>query len=256
MSSFLHGLTQRVLVTLALALPAVAADDPTWPGKCTLLERGVMLDAAGAIREARAYFKAAMETQPAPEIRRLSTYTVAYSGYRLALLPSVARSERDQLLAEAVGLLKQVTKEDPRSAEAHALLSSVYGLQIGGSLFKGMSLGPRSGAAMDRAVELDPANPRVILLQGIGAFHKPGVFGGGKDKAETLLRKAIVLFEKEPADHPWPNWGRAEAHAWLGEILANRGDTVGSRAEYEKALEIAPDFARVRNALLPKLPRS
>jgi tetratricopeptide (TPR) repeat protein len=92
-----------------------------------------------------------------------------------------------------------------------------------------------------------------VLGKGIGALHTPAMFGGGMDKAEPLVRQAIELFQQEPPDRPWPNWGRLDAHAWLGQILARRGDRAGARAEYEKALALEPESGWVKHVLLPAL---
>jgi Flp pilus assembly protein TadD len=116
-----------------------------------------------------------------------------------------------------------------------------------------MTLGPRASSSIDRAVALEPENPRIVLQQGVSAFHTPGMFGGGADKAERLLRRCVELFAREPRDKAWPNWGRADAHAWLGQVRAKRGDRGAARAEYERALAIAPEFGWVRYVLLPAL---
>ena len=79
------------------------------------------------------------------------------------------------------------------------------------------------------------------------------MFGGSEKDAEDLLRKAIARFGTEPENKPFPNWGRFDAHAWLGQVLAKRGDKQGARAEYARALEIAPQSGWVKYVLLPAL---
>jgi len=57
------------------------------------------------------------------------------------------------------------------------------------------------------------------------------------------------LFEKEPASKAWPSWGRFDAHLWLGQLLAERGDAAGARTAYAAALSLAPNSARVKGML-------
>ena len=114
-------------------------------------------------------------------------------------------------------------------------------------------LGVRASGALDHAEVAAPDNPRVPLLQGISAFHRPVRFGGGLDRAEGLLRRSLDLFSREPPDKPWPNWGRFDAHVWLGQTLARQSDPAGARAQYDAALSLAPDSGWVKFVLLPAL---
>ena len=137
--------------------------------------------------------------------------------------------------------------------ETHALRSSVLGMMIGSNPIKGMTLGPKSNDQMERALELGPNNPRVWMIRGIGAFNTPGIFGGGMDKAETYLKKAIELFASDKPVSPAPSWGANEAHAWLGQVYARDDRKELARAEYLKALAIEPNDQWVRMGLLPGL---
>ena len=65
--------------------------------------------------------------------------------------------------------------------------------------------------------------------------------------------QALTRFDQEGARAPWPNWGRFDAHVWLGQALAARGDKAGARSEYEKALAIAPGSNWVKLSLLPQV---
>lgn len=179
-----------------------------------------------------------------------SRYTLAYVDWRLWRL--VSEQERKTVAEEAERVLGSLLAERPDDAEALALLGSVYGMQITG-MFSGMKLGPKASEAHDRAAELAPENPRVALQRGISASYKPGAFGGGVEAAERELRKAIALFESESDEKAWPNWGRAEVHAWLGQVLARKNDTEGARAAYKKGLSLAPDYRWIRDELLPAL---
>jgi tetratricopeptide (TPR) repeat protein len=138
-------------------------------------------------------------------------------------------------------------------AESYALLSSVIGQQIGSNPLKGMTLGPRSSNAMDKALELGPRNPRVWLLRGIGAMFTPKLFGGGSDKAIEYLQRAIPLFDQDQPEKPAPSWGRAEAWVWLGQALAKEERFGDAREAYLKALELEPNHGWVRGVLLPEL---
>jgi tetratricopeptide (TPR) repeat protein len=194
-----------------------------------------------------------LQTATGAPARPLVAYAVAYIDWRLAFNPSVSAAEQDDLLDEAETQLKAGLKADPKSAEALALLSGVYGAKIAHSPMRGILLGPRSSGAIEDAVKLEPNNPRVLLSQAIGKFNTPAMFGGSESQAESLIRRALAAFQTEPVSKPWPNWGRFDAHAWLGQMLAKRGDKAGAKAEYDEALAIAPNSGWVRHVLLPAL---
>ena len=157
-------------------------------------------------------------------------------------------------LESAVESLKEVVRLDAESAEAWALLNSVYGRQISLSPMKGMLLGRRSKRALQMAGRLAPDNPRVVLAAAVSDFSTPGMWGGDKERAMEGFRRAAELFAvEEPADPLQPVWGHDEVYAWIGLAHLDRDEREQARAAFEKALEIEPDFGWVRYALLPGL---
>ncbi|MGQ0648274.1 MAG: tetratricopeptide repeat protein [Gemmatimonadaceae bacterium] len=160
----------------------------------------------------------------------------------------VVLEEADDVLAQSSALLKW--------PETPALRASVTGQLIGVSgMLSGMRLGPKADGLMDDAVALGPNNPRVFMLRGVSSLYKPRMFGGGADKAERDIRKAIELFATDKPEPPAPSWGQAEAWAWLGQVYAEEKKLDEARAAYQKALELQPDFGWVKDQLLPALDR-
>ena len=247
------------LVVLLVAVPIspLAAQAPAaeaWADTTARLERAVLNGSVPEIRTIRADLLRRLSSPAEQAKAGPMRYAAAYAGWRLATQPAVPKAEQHDLLEDAVKQLQLVLKAGPQNAEAHALLGSVYGLQIAESpITKGMTLGPRATAALDRAAQIDATSPRVLLLQGVSAFNTPAIFGGGTDKAERLLRRSLERFGVESAGKEWPNWGRFDAHAWLGQALLEKGDRAGARAAYDKAREIAPDSGWLRYVLVPAL---
>ena len=223
-----------------------------WSATTARLEKAALDGTAKDLRAIRTDLAQRLSASGADEAPL--RYAIAYASYRMATLPDVPDRERKDLLDDAVAHLQQIVKKNQRDAEAHALLGSVYGLQIAESpVVRGMTLGPRASAALDRASEIDGTNPRILLLEGVAAFNTPAMFGGGTNKAEQFLRRSLERFAAEPADKPWPNWGRFDAHVWLGQALVERGDRTGARAEYDKARTLAPNSGWLRYVLIPAL---
>jgi tetratricopeptide (TPR) repeat protein len=180
-----------------------------------------------------------------------------YALYREASLMQGMKSEAKAIrpvLEAAEDVLERSAKQLDLP-ETHAVRSSVIGQLIGSNPLRGMTLGPKSSSAMDRAVELGPNNPRVWLMRGMSAMFTPAMFGGGESKAEAYLMKAIALFATDKPAPPLPAWGHADAYIWLGQLRQQQGRIDDARKAYTTALEIQPGNGWVRHVLLPGLDR-
>jgi hypothetical protein len=243
-----------VLIAVAFVhAHAPAADD--WSATIAGIERAAIEGSATSLKHGREDLLRRASALSVGNHAPLVQYAIAYTAWRMASLSAVPGGERNAVLDDGVERLQTEVNANPRDAEALALLGGLYALQIGRAPLKAIVLGSRVSGTLDRAAELAPTNPRVALQAGISAFHTPAAFGGGTGKAERLLRHSVQLFAQEPLDQPWPNWGRVDAHAWLGQVLARKGDRTAARAEYDTALALAPNSGWVKNVLVPALER-
>jgi len=233
------------------AAAASAAFTEWWPEVAVRLERGPFVEKD--LREAREACLKGLEGELKPEQASLAHYAVAYADWRLVRAPGIQKEEQPGLHDEAVAHLQKAISADPKNAEALGLLAAVYGSQMAFVPALGMELGTKASEALEQALKLQPNNPRLVFLQGSSAYHTPPAYGGSVDKAEALFKRSLGLFESEPKDRPWPNWGRLDAHLWLGILYEKRGDRDGARTEYKKTLSIDPEFGWVRYVLLPRL---
>ena len=95
-----------------------------------------------------------------------------------------------------------------------------------------------------KLVKLEPKNPRVRLAEALVAFERAGKDAAAKKAAVEKLRAVTVMFEAARAGAATtPEWGAAEAYAFLGRALYDQRDVVGAREALERALLIAPDYA-------------
>jgi hypothetical protein len=239
---------------LPASMPATSmrqTADPAWTTFVTNLESAAIGGRIDEVKKMRLEMLRNLAAAPNdPRVPQLR-YTIAYAGMRMAFAPSVPDTEQIAMIEDAMVQLDAVLKTSPNDVEALALVAGLMGARIGKSPELGPTLGPESGQMLGRAARLGPSNPRALLISGQSALNTPPEYGGSASRAEGLFRAALKIFESQPANAPWPFWGRFDAHAWLGQALAARGDRAGARAEYEKALAIAPDSGWVRFSLLP-----
>lgn len=185
----------------------------------------------------------------------LAEYYLGYIDYQMAVV--VNRMDKEKApayLDSAVEHLEKAIEKNDSLAEAHALLSSCYGMQISFSPLSGIWRGPKSGSEMGKAKTLSPENPRVALLGAIGTYNTPAIFGGGKEKGFESLKKAAELFDRwKLLDSLQPDWGKEQVYAWIGLAYIDRNETILARKAFEKALEINPEYGWVKYILLPKV---
>lgn len=154
--------------------------------------------------------------------------------------------------AAGVRVLTQAIALDPGFSESYALRGVLRGMLIQLNPWAVFTQGPGVQSDRDRALALDPANPRVHYLTGISLWKAPEIFGGGSQQALAHFLKAEELFAREsgrprrPLD---PVWGRSTCLSFIGDVYARQGDRAAAERYYRKALEQNPLDLRAREGL-------
>lgn len=80
-----------------------------------------------------------------------------------------------------------------------------------------MSYGQTAGQVLEKALKLDPNNPRLYYLKGMSLFGTPEQFGGGKAKAKPVFEKAVELYKQAKPKELYPRWGQKEAEGMVAQ---------------------------------------
>jgi len=76
--------------------------------------------------------------------------------------------------------------------------------------------GPLFEAGIEKAMKLNPENPRPYVLKGSSLMYTPEQFGGGATNACPLLKTAKEKFATfKPASDMHPNWGQKQIEPML-----------------------------------------
>ena len=128
-------------------------------------------------------------------------------------------AKKDAVLDKAMEVAKAAEAISPDNSEIVTLQSWITSMKISvDPMNRGQKLGMEASVLTSRAIELVPENPRPYLLQGTGLFYTPDLFGGGKDKAQKVLEKAVEKFNSfKPKNKLMPNWGKERAMSLLEE---------------------------------------
>lgn len=217
-----------------------------------IIERGVIKGDSALLLQGAALVDRALTAFPE---NGLLLHYRGYATYRLGQHAMTRKQDdgADARFEEALKLLDRAVAVLPM-AETQALRAATMGQLIAGNALRGMRYGAAAGNADDEATSLARDNPRVLLLQAVGTWYKPSMFGGGEDKARAIMTRALKAFERDNPPAPMPSWGRAEALAWHGQWELKAGRVASARAAYEQALALEPEYGWVKYVLLPALP--
>jgi hypothetical protein len=82
-----------------------------------------------------------------------------------------------------------------------------------------MQYGAKAQQALETAKQLNPANPRIYLLEGEDKFFTPEQYGGSKTEAKKLFEEALQKYDSfKPASDIDPNWGRDTVEYLLNQL--------------------------------------
>lgn len=221
-----------------------------------ILEQGASLDDTELVLQARAGFEGIIEDEG---LAKFAHYYAASAASELAniLDESGESGVRRTILGYvdyAIEHLEAAVALDESFAEGWLMLSAAYAQKITVKPLNAVGLGRKFNRAMNRAQELEPENPRVVLLKAITDYNLPRIVGGNKDRAVDGLLRAASLYETETVGDPvLPSWGHDQAYARLGIAYMDQGDFEGAREALGKALVLNPDYRWVSETLLPSV---
>ncbi len=150
---------------------------------------------------------------------------------------------------ERINILLSMT---PYWSAVHAFQAGLYSLRMGFNPGKGMSLGPKSEKAIDKAIKYNPEEPTGWQQKAGSKLHTPKSFGGSTPEAIKCYMKAIELYESNEK-FTVNNWQYLNAITWLGIAYEKTEQYEKAFKTYEKALEFAPDYGWVKYALYPQV---
>lgn len=232
------------LATLQLGAQQLTGTDKWADSARVLIESAVRSGNLAGIQSANVLLDRALTAFPDDP---LLLHYAGYALYRegtLSLRKPSTRAASGAMFDSSAVLLARSAEKLPL-AETYALESAVYGQMIGASSnpLTGMTLGPKAGSALDRAMQLGPQNPRVWLIRGISAMFTPSAYGGGLDKAESYLSQALKLYDTDAPKPPLPAWGHAEVYLWLGQVYLKEGKRDAAHDAFASAAKLEPDNA-------------
>lgn len=138
-----------------------------------------------------------------------------YAGYANIMLGMRQQdnAKKDEYYDRALSYIDKADEISKDNSEIYVLKSWATGMKISvDPMNRGRELGPVSGMLIQKAVELNPENPRAHFLRGQSALYTPEQFGGGKEIAKEHLQMAVEKFKTfKPSSPAMPAWGEKQA---------------------------------------------
>lgn len=157
----------------------------------------------------------------------------------------LARKELDLFLKHVDSRLAK----QPKNASLWAFKAATVGYAIGLQPYKAIYLGSDNKDAVDKAIMYHKNEPMPLYEWANSLYFRPAFVGGDKKKAAELFERTLEIFRKTETNH----WMYLNVYAWLGQVYARQGDKEKARELYLQILAEYPDYAWVKNELLPDL---
>jgi len=237
-----------LLALFACSAVALGADAP-WRDIESRIQYGYYTDDPAALRGLAELISGADPHD------RLRGYYAGLLAWRQALLSEqgapVPEASSAQLAQRCVSALDAALAIEADFADALALRALCLATPLTGGGLRAPFSGHRLRRDLDRALQLAPRDPRVLLLDAMSDYELAPERGGNKERALPKLRQTVAAFEAERSDTDrLPGWGAAEAWLLLGRDLLDHNDPVGARDALERALLIAPEYVQARRLMV------
>lgn len=149
----------------------------------------------------------------------LVAYYAAYSQLLLGIRGQQDQETKDEIYDKALHYLTKADSLSPNNSEVYVM--KAYAVFMKMSVYpqkRAMTMIVESNQLIEKAIALDPENPRAYFIKGQTSFYVPEMFGGGKPAAQVSLTAAKEKFEKFRAKPLFPNWGKLRTDELLKEI--------------------------------------
>jgi tetratricopeptide (TPR) repeat protein len=232
-----------LLATLQIGRADESSDRLTRAGIDAFTHAYQAWDADGFATAAR-YFQRAAERSPGDaRIRYWQGTALFHRMLHYQNRQPPAEKQAAHAMDQAITALQVAVEINPRDAESHALLGTLYGMKIQDGLLRAIRYGPRVQEHQKQALAHAGNNPRVRYLLGTGQFHTAKSTAGVREALATLQQadKLFTAEAKRPAGPLDPRWGASSCLTFIGRAHLKLGDRQAAIASFRKALAAHPN---------------
>ncbi|NVO33366.1 hypothetical protein [Hymenobacter lapidiphilus] len=144
-----------------------------------------------------------------------------YQAYALLIHTFQSKEDgdaKDKTLDQAEAALAQARKlAGADESELLVLQAYIHQARLSISpMLRSMKYSGMVNGAVEKAIQLNPANPRAYLVQANNLYFTPAMFGGGAEVAKPIFLKAKAHYATfKPASRLSPSWGERQVNGRL-----------------------------------------
>jgi len=145
----------------------------------------------------------------AEENEWLPRYYAAYAYITMAAIEQDG-SKKDEYLDQATPFVNEAMQLKKNESELVALQGYLHMIRLTADpATRGQEMAPKATALLAKAHEMNPENPRALLLLGQMQFGSAQHFGASVKEPCAMIQKSIEMFENQPQtkDSLMPTWG-------------------------------------------------
>jgi len=194
------------LLALLLVFSANAQNTDQYTG--AMKEGLIMLDSAKTsadFLQTANYFERIAQAE---QKQWLPQYYTSFCNLIGAALGKQPNDEKDALYDKALAYAGKASVIKPENSEIEVLNGYITFMKMAvDPQRRAFSMMPKANSFLEKAIALNPDNPRAYLVKGQNTFYTPETFGGGKIKAKAILILATEKYAKETTTGFEPSWG-------------------------------------------------
>ena len=135
------------------------------------------------------------------------------------------KENKDAILDKAEVSVEKALEIAAEESEVLALEGYLYQARIGADGSRGMTMSQKAGKRINKALKLNPNNPRALFLKAQNTYYTPGFFGGGAKNALPVFEEAAEKFKSFRSDNPFaPVWGEELNQSQLEKCKGELGE--------------------------------
>lgn len=201
-----------ILVIIAMFFAGLVSAQSKYEGAMT---RGLEQLKAAKTTEDMAAASAFFErVGDAEKDKWLPYYYAAYANYMTGWMNP--KADKDKVSEKSKDLISKAEALEQNNSELFCLRQMVAVQQMTvDPMTRWQSYGAEARAALEKAIKVDPNNPRIYYLNGQTLMNTPEAFGGGKAVAKKLFEKSLELYKTSQPPQFYPSWGKEDAEKLL-----------------------------------------
>jgi len=154
----------------------------------------------------------------------LPSYYVGLTYIYMSFAKGLEDDQRDDYLDKALEYVDQAEEIAGENSEIVLLRGYIYMAKVSVSpAMRGMTLSGKVSALFEKALAMDPQNPRANLMVGRWKYGSAQFFGSSTDEACNYMNKALELFQSSSEEAGLnPSWGLNQAQAMSKRCAENK----------------------------------